>query len=171
MSSRFASAASDVDKIHRYISTSDGVNTAVLDRDTVDEEFRPLKNLTFKESFSPISFTPDNKNLYVASRITRDKSAIIEYDVRANKEVREIFSHPEVDVTSASYSNALNKLTAISYVTDKRQYHFLDKGYEETFDRLQEKLPGVEISVNNATRDERKMIVVTYSDTDRPNYY
>lgn len=106
----------------------------------MDEEFRPLKNLTFKEDFSPISFTPDNKNLYVASRITRDKSAIIEYDVKANKEVREIFSHPEVDVTNASYSNALNKLTTISYVTDKRQYHFLDKGYEETFERLQEKL-------------------------------
>lgn len=118
------------------ISTSDGVNTAVLYRDTVDEEFRPLKNLTFKEDFSPTSFTPDNKNLYVASRITRDKSAIIEYDVKANKEVRGS-SLAEVDVTSASYSNALNKLTTISYVTDKRQYHFLDKGYEETFERLQ----------------------------------
>ncbi|CAE6934287.1 X-Pro dipeptidyl-peptidase (S15 family) [Vibrio sp. B1REV9] len=155
----------------RVITTSDGVNTAVLYRDTVDEDFKPLKSMTFKESFTPISFTPDNKNLYVASRITRDKSAIIEYDVKANKEVREIFSHPEVDVTNAHYSNAQNKLASISYVTAKRQYYFLDDAYQATFERLKEKLPGVEISVNNTTRDESKMIVVTYSDIDRPNYY
>ncbi|EOB6286933.1 prolyl oligopeptidase family serine peptidase, partial [Vibrio parahaemolyticus] len=155
----------------RVITTSDGVNTSVLYRDTVEDEFKPLKNLTFKESFSPISFTPDNKNLYVASRITRDKSAIVEYDVTANKEIREIFSHPEVDVNSAHYSEALNKLVSVSYVTDKNHYHFLDDSYQQTFERLSEKLPNVEISVTSATRDESKMIVVTYSDVDRPNYY
>ncbi|EJG0578029.1 S9 family peptidase, partial [Vibrio parahaemolyticus] len=155
----------------RVITTSDGVNTSVLYRDTVEDEFKPLKNLTFKESFSPISFTPDNKNLYVASRITRDKSAIVEYDVKANKEIREIFSHPEVDVNSAHYSEALNKLVSVSYVTDKNHYHFLDDSYQQTFERLSEKLPNVEISVTSATRDESKMIVVTYSDVDRPNYY
>lgn len=155
----------------RVITTSDGVNTSVLYRDTVEDEFKPLKNLTFKESFSPISFTPDNKNLYVASRITRDKSAIVEYDVKANKEIREIFSHPEVDVNSAHYSEALNKLVSVSYVTDKNHYHFLDDYYQQTFERLSEKLPNVEISVTSATRDESKMIVVTYSDVDRPNYY
>ncbi|EPZ5422591.1 prolyl oligopeptidase family serine peptidase, partial [Vibrio parahaemolyticus] len=155
----------------RVITTSDGVNTSVLYRDTVEDEFKPLKNLTFKESFSPISFTPDNKNLYVASRITRDKSAIVEYDVKANKEIREIFSHPEVDVNSAHYSEALNKLVSVSYVTDKNHYHFLDDSYQKTFERLSEKLPNVEISVTSATRDESKMIVVTYSDVDRPNYY
>ncbi|NVJ66376.1 MAG: S9 family peptidase [Gammaproteobacteria bacterium] len=155
----------------RVITTSDGVNTSVLYRDTVEDEFKPLKNLTFKESFSPISFTPDNKNLYVASRITRDKSAIVEYDVKANKEIREIFSHPEVDVNSAHYSEALNKLVSVSYVTDKNHYHFLDDSYQKTFERLSEKLPNVEISVTSATRDESKMIVVTYSDVDHPNYY
>ncbi|EHK0045516.1 S9 family peptidase, partial [Vibrio parahaemolyticus] len=155
----------------RVITTSDGVNTSVLYRDTVEDEFKPLKNLTFKESFSPISFTPDNKNLYVASRITRDKSAIVEYDVKANKEIREIFSHPEVDVNSAHYSEALNKLVSVSYVTDKNHYHFLDDSYQKTFERFSEKLPNVEISVTSATRDESKMIVVTYSDVDRPNYY
>ncbi|GAJ74344.1 LOW QUALITY PROTEIN: putative peptidase [Vibrio sp. JCM 18905] len=155
----------------RVITTSDGVNTSVLYRDTVEDEFKPLKNLTFKESFSPISFTPDNKNLYVASRITRDKSAIVEYDVKANKEIREIFSHPEVDVNSAHYSEALNKLVSVSYVTDKNHYHFLDDSYQQTFERLSDKLPNVEISVTSATRDESKMIVVTYSDVDRPNYY
>lgn len=155
----------------RVILTSDGVNTALLYRDREDLPFKLLKKMTFKEDFFPISFTPDNKNLYVASRITRDKSAIVEYDVQANKEIREIYSHPEVDVDNALYSDALDKLVLVSYVTDKKQYHFLDDSFKKSYEYLQEVLPDVEIEVTSATLDETTMIVATYSDTDRPDYY
>lgn len=161
----------DNNGIIRAIETTDGVNTAVLYRDNEQGSFRPLKQLSYKEAFNPIAFTPDNNNLYAVSRITRDKAAIVEYDVANNREIREIFSHPDVDVEDAFYSRHLNKLVSIEYITDKVQHHFLDDGFQSMFAALQRRFPDSEVSINNATRDESKFIVVTSSDIARPSYY
>lgn len=155
----------------RVATTTDGVNTQVLYRDDESSPFRPLKQLNFKQTFAPISFTPDNKNLYVSTRIIRDKAAIIEYDVSADKEIREIFSHPEVDVENVYYSDKKNKLTSVSYTTWKTQRHFLDKETEKTFNKIKAHFPRHEITINNETRDEQQMIVATYSDTEQAIYY
>ncbi len=58
----------------RIAITTDGVNSSVLYRDSENQEFRPLLTTTFKETFAPLFFTFDNKNLYVSSNIGRDKA-------------------------------------------------------------------------------------------------
>ena len=52
----------------RIAVTSDGVNTSVLYRDAEKDKFQTLITTNFKESMSPLLFTFDNKNLYVASK-------------------------------------------------------------------------------------------------------
>ena len=72
----------------RIALTTDGVNTGVLYRDTEDDEFNELISTNFKETLSPLFFTFDNKNLYMASNIGLDKAGIVEYTIEENKEIQ-----------------------------------------------------------------------------------
>jgi dipeptidyl aminopeptidase/acylaminoacyl peptidase len=155
----------------RVAMVTDGVNSQVLYRDNESQPFKILKQLNFKQGFNPLGFTPDNKNLYVSTRITRDKATLIEYDVVQDKEIREIFTHPDVDISGISYSDVLNKIVSVNYTTWKDQRHFLDKSAEHTFNKIQAKLPDSQLSISSISRDEQQMIVVSYSDVDRAAYY
>jgi hypothetical protein len=57
----------------RAAVATDGVNNTLLYRATEADAFMPLVTTDFKESITPLRFTFDNKSLYVASNIGRDK--------------------------------------------------------------------------------------------------
>ena len=65
----------------RVAITSDGVNTSLLYRDSESDNFKLILTTDFKVSVSPLFFTFDNKNLYVASNRGRDKAAIFEFNI------------------------------------------------------------------------------------------
>ncbi len=155
----------------RIASTTDGVNTSVLYRENEDSEWEVLLTTNFKESLSPLFFTFDNKNLYVSSNIGRDKSAIMLYDIEGRKTTDLIFEHPEVDVYNLSYSRVRKVLTSVSYTTDKRYRHFLDDQTEAWFNKLKTQLEGYEIGIASMSKDEKKLIVRTYSDRSLGSYY
>ena len=51
----------------RIATTSDGVNTSLLYRDTESDKFKSILTTDFKVSVAPLFFTFDNKNLYASS--------------------------------------------------------------------------------------------------------
>src|SRR5690606_26833806 len=83
----------------RAAVTSDGVNTSLLFRESEKDPFRTVFTTTFHDSFYPVIFTFDNKNLYCVSNIDRDKLALVEYDPTAGKEVRVLYEHPDYDIS------------------------------------------------------------------------
>jgi dipeptidyl aminopeptidase/acylaminoacyl peptidase len=155
----------------RIAVTSDGVNTSVLYRETEKDEFQTLITTTFKETMSPLFFTFDNKNLYVASNIGRDKTAIYEYDIKNKKQTRLLYEHPEVDVASLLKSDKRKKITGVAYIVDKRYYHFFDDDRRQLQEGLEARLPGYEVAVVSMSKDERKVLVRTYSDRSLGSYY
>jgi len=148
----------------RVAVTSDGINSSLLYRDTEEDDFQVLVTTNFKDSVNPLFFTYDNKNLYVASNLGRDKSAIFEYDVEAKEQTKLIYEHPEVDVSGLLRSDKRKIITGVVYVTDKRQYHFFDSEREQLQKDLEERLSGYEVVVSDSSKDERKLLVRTYSD-------
>jgi dipeptidyl aminopeptidase/acylaminoacyl peptidase len=155
----------------RIAVTSDGVNTSVLYRETEKDEFQTLITTTFKETMSPLFFTFDNKNLYVASNIGQDKTAIYEYDIKNKKQTRLLYEHPEVDVASLLKSDKRKKITGVAYIVDKRYYHFFDDDRRQLQEGLEARLPGYEVAVVSMSKDERKVLVRTYSDRSLGSYY
>ena len=129
----------------RVAVTSDGVNTTLLYREKEGDAFTPKLTTNFKETVSPLFFTFDNKYLYAASNIGRDKSAIVKYDIAAGKEMETLFEHPDVDVSDLNYSKKRKVLTSISFMTWKRERKFLDAQTETTYTKLQAHLPKYEI--------------------------
>jgi dipeptidyl aminopeptidase/acylaminoacyl peptidase len=154
----------------RLAIATDGVNESILYRKTETDPFESVLTTNFKETLSPLFFTFDNQYIYAASNLGRDKTAIIQYDLVENKEMEEIFSHSDVDVTDLSYSHKNKKLTTISYNTWKRQYHFLSEKRAELQEKLQQQLKGEVVLVSN-NKAEDVVLVRTYSDRSLGAYY
>ncbi len=155
----------------RIATTSDGVNSSLLYRESESDEFRSILTTNFKESVSPLYFTFDNKELYVSSNRGRDKSAIFKFDLEQAKEYELIFENDQVDVYGLMRSKKRKKITGVSYTTDKRQTHFFDEWRENLQKKLEFKLEGFEVAVSDLSKDESRAIIITYSDRSRGTYY
>ena len=148
----------------RGAQTTDGVNTSFLYRDGASGPFRTVLTTSFRDSFSPLFFTFDNKSLYAASNLGRDKQAIVLVDPATAKEQKVLFEHPDVDVDGLSFSRKRKVLTTISYVTWKAQRKFLDAETEKLFAALEKQLPGYEFGIQGTTDDEDRFVVAAYND-------
>jgi len=155
----------------RIASTTDGVNASLMMRKTEADKFAPVVTTTFRETITPLVFTPDNQQLYVATNIGRDKTAIVKYDVDNKKELEMIFEHPEVDVTNLLSSRKRRVITGISYNTYKTQYHFIDKQRADLQKDIERRLPGYEVRLAGCSRDEDKCLVRTFTDRSLGAYY
>ena len=155
----------------RVAITTDGVNSSILYRDNEDEQFKVVLTTSFKEMVMPLFFTFDNKYIYAASNLNRDKSAIVKFDVKNGKELELLYEHPEVDVSDLSYSKKRKVLTAISFVNWKRERVFLDEEIKAIFERLTRELGRYEISIADMNKEEDKFLVRTVSDRSFGQYY
>ena len=155
----------------RAAVTEDGVHTALLYRETEDEPFRMVAETDFRESILPLLFTYDNRQLYVSSNVGRDKRAVYRFDPVTGKEVELLFEHPKVDVTNLLSSDVKQAVTGVSYYTDRLRYHFFDPERKELQTALERQLPGYEVQVVSASRDENRMVVRTRSDRSQGAYY
>ena len=155
----------------RIAITSDGVNTSILHRATESEKFESILTTDFKVSVSPLFFTFDNKNLYVASNRGRDKSAVFKFDLNNAQEEKLIFEHDEVDVSGLMYSRKRKVLTGVNYTVAKNEMTFFDTWRQDIQQKLEENLHGYEVGITSFSEDETKAVVVTYSDKSRGTYY
>lgn len=157
-------------KIRAAIST-DGVNASILYRENENEQFRTVITTNFKETLRPLFFTFDNRHIYAASNLGRDKSAIVKYNISEGREMEVIYEHPEVDLNHLAYSKKRKTLTAISYTTWKLERKFLDKETENIFKRIEKDLAGYEIAITDLNKNEDIFIIRTYSDRSLGAHY
>ncbi len=155
----------------RIAMTTDGVNTGIMYRDTEQDEFKTILTTDFKENLSPLFFTFDNKYIYASSNLGRDKSAIVKYDIKNNKELEVLYEHPDVDVSMLGYSKKRKVLTSIIYTTWKREKVFLDDIIKNIYERLEAELPGYDIVIIDIDDDEHIYMIRTYSDRSLGAHY
>ncbi len=155
----------------RIAITTDGVNNTLMMRKTEADKFAPVVTTTFRETITPLVFTADNSQVYVATNIGRDKIAIVKYDIENKKELEKIFDHPEVDVTNLLSSRKRRVITGVSYNTDKTNYHFIDKQRGDLQKDLERRVPGYEVRLAGCNREEDKCLVRTFTDRSLGAYY
>jgi dipeptidyl aminopeptidase/acylaminoacyl peptidase len=162
----------DHDGVIRLAYKTDGVNEQVYHRANDREPFKLIKTTGFKDTFAPLFFTFDNRNIYASSNLNgRDKTAIVEYDLAADKEIAEIFSSEEYDVQNLSYSRNRKVLTTVNYTSWKDEQVHLDPVSKARFEKLKVKFPGYEMFVYGENDDEDKFMVWCGSDRMPGRYY
>ncbi len=148
----------------RMATTTDGVNTSLLYRPSEKDPFKTVLTTDFRTTMAPLFFTFDNKSLYALSNRGRDKTALVILDPNSGEESKPLFENPDVDLDGASYSRKRKVLTQASFKTWKEQRHFFDPETKALFARLQEKLPGYEVVIQNENLAEDMFVVAAYSD-------
>jgi dipeptidyl aminopeptidase/acylaminoacyl peptidase len=166
-----ASWSTDHDGNIRVATTTDGVNTSLLYRKTESDPWKTVITTNFKESFTPQFFTFDNKALYGVSNIGRDKAAVVEFDPESGKETQVLFERPDVDVSGLNYSKKRKVITTASFTTWKEERKFFDQVAEALYDTLTRKLPGYDIYIVSANKEEDTFIVRTITDRSLGAFY
>jgi dipeptidyl aminopeptidase/acylaminoacyl peptidase len=148
----------------RVAVRSDGLNTVVLYRADERAAFQPIITTDYKTDVELAAFTADNRGFYAISNRGRDKKALVRIDPAKPAAETLVFAHPEVDLGGAEWSRLRKTLTSASFVTDRVQHQFFDKPTEALYQRLQAKLPGMQVTLQSTTRAEDKFIVAAASD-------
>ncbi|WP_047243819.1 S9 family peptidase [Chromobacterium subtsugae] len=155
----------------RLAIESDGVNNTVLYRDEPGGPFRKLFTTNFRENFTPLFFTFDNQRFYAASSLGRDKAAIVEYDPKTGKEVKEVYARQDVDVAGLGFSHKRKVITCADFETDKPGRQCFDAQSEALLSGLEAKLPGYQVDITSSNRDETRFIVTAWNDRTRGKSY
>lgn len=155
----------------RVAIATDGVNSSLLYRDGATGPFKTVLTTNFKESFTPMFFTFDNKNIYAASNLNRDKVAIVEYDLAANKEIRVLYENPEYDAEGLQFSRQRKVLTEITYTTWKSERKILDAHTQDVYDAIAKEAPDMLVYLISSDKAETKYTVRTVSDRSLGAFY
>jgi hypothetical protein len=88
----------------RIAMAAEGTETIFLYRDDENKPFKEQFRYGYRDSFYPMLFTFDNKKMYCASNIGRDKVALVMYNPETAKEEAVLYMHAEVDILDIAYS-------------------------------------------------------------------
>jgi dipeptidyl aminopeptidase/acylaminoacyl peptidase len=148
----------------RIGTVSDGVNTTLLYRAKDIEPFKAIITTNYRTEIAPQFFTADNQSIYAMSNRGRDKKALVIIDPSKPDAEKLVHERSDVDLWSASWSDHKQRLDWAEYITDKIGREFFDPDSKAMFAALSAQLPGMEISLQSATKTEDKYIVAATSD-------
>lgn len=156
----------------RVAVAMDVVDQVLLYREKESDAFKPILKTSFKETLDPMFFTFDNKHLYAASNLGRDKAAFVKFDPQTSKEVEVLFEHPNYDISNASFSHKTKELQGVFWTGHQHiGRHYFSDDYKALREGLEKKLPGYQFGISSMTKDENQMIVRTHTDKSRGAYY
>ncbi len=148
----------------RVAVRTEGLNTILLYRAADKGDFKPIVTTDYRTEVDPAFFTADDRKLYAISNRARDRKALVVIDPAHPDAEKMVYEHPEVDLAGAAWSRLRKKLTYAEFQTDRTGRKFFDAPTERIFARLADKLPGMEITLQSATKAEDKFVVAAAND-------
>lgn len=159
-------------RLRAVTAIEDGVNTTLLYRPDDTEPFRPVLTTNFRESVSLMEFTPDDRLVYAATNLHRDKVALVLMDPADCSELEQLYEHPRYDISSITYSRRRKKLLAV-YVTGHKEpiRHYFDDEERQLRERIQAHFPGRRYGVADSNKAETLYIIYVGGDRTRGSYW
>ena len=159
-------------KLRVVTAIVDGVNTQILYRDHEAEDFRPVLTTNFKESVDFMEFTSDNRLVYAATNLGRDKVALVLMNPATCEELEHLYAHDLYDVSSISYSRKRKKLLAVYCQGHKDPIrHYFDDEEAAFREHLRSFFEGRRFGITATDKEEQKYLIYVGSDRTRGRYY
>lgn len=159
-------------KLRAAVAIVDGVNTQLLYRDTEEEPFRPVLTTNFKDVVSFMEFTPDNREVYAATNLGRDKTVLVRMNPATCEELEVLYEDDRYDVESISYSRKRKKLLSV-YCTGHKEpvRHYFDEEERQLRKRIGEHFPGRRFGMADSDKAEEHYLVYVGGDRTRGAYW
>ncbi len=150
----------------------DGVNTQLLYRDTEEEPFRPVLTTNFRDTVSFMEFTPDNREVYAATNLGRDKTVLVRMNPATCEELELLYENDTYDIASISYSRRRKKLLSV-YCTGHKEpvRHYFDKEEEQLRQRIKAHFPNNRYGIADTGKAERFYLIYVGGDRTRGAYW
>lgn len=150
----------------------DGVNTQILYRDTENEPFRPVLTTNFRDVVSFMEFTPDNKEVYAATNLHRDKTILVRMNPATCEELEVLYENERYDIASISYSRKRKKLLSV-YCTGHKEpvRHYFDAEEEQLRQRIKAHFPNQRYGIADTDKAEENYLIYVGGDRTRGNYW
>ena len=123
------------------------------------------------EGITPLAFDYDNKTMFVASNIDRDRLAVYRYDPETDQLGEMLFGPDEVNVTGLIMSDKRKKLLGVAYFTDYPERKYFDPAEAAVMKSLKALFPDRRVAIVSASKDETLNILRVYDDQDPGRYY
>ena len=150
------------------ITTEDG-GTLIRVRDDAKSPWRELIKWGPEETLgNPVGFSPDNKALWVITSLDANAARLLSVDVASGKRTV-VAEDPQFDVSFTVTQPKSNRLQAVVFLRERRDFQILDKDIQADFDALH-KVRDADISDVSRDLNDDKWIV-TYEGDDSPVYY
>ena len=150
----------------------DGVNTQILYRDTEDEPFKPVLTTNFRDVVSFMEFTPDNKEVYAATNLHRDKTILVRMNPATCEELEVLYENERYDIASISYSRKRKKLLS-DYSTGHKEpvRHYFDAEEEQLRQRIKAHFPNQRYGIADTDKAEENYLIYVGGDRTRGSYW
>jgi dipeptidyl aminopeptidase/acylaminoacyl peptidase len=156
----------------RFATKTDGTDNVFYYRSSESEPFTEYIRIGYKDSWNPVMFTFDNKNLIVSHNLNgRDKNAIVEWDLPAKKETKLLQDNPDYDMGGVEFSLKRKVITMYTWEGEKMEKKIVDEKTKKLFDQLEKKFPGYYISIVSENDDETKRTISINSDRTSGRFY
>jgi dipeptidyl aminopeptidase/acylaminoacyl peptidase len=135
-------------------------------------ESRETWGVTAGDAISPIAFDFDNKTLFVASNVGRDKMGIYKYDTAAKKLGELVFEHPLIDVEGGLlFSAEKKKLVGIRYSAEMPTTKWFDAELDNLQKQLDLAIPGNVNNIGVVEEKSTRTLLLSASPTNPGQYY
>ncbi|MFT4072646.1 MAG: S9 family peptidase [Dysgonamonadaceae bacterium] len=168
----------DFDKdgnLRGYSKLVNGIEAEYYYKDLATGEFKLLKKTNWDDTFSIISFnyaSPNKDEAYVLTNLNGDKTEIVLYDLKQNKEIRKVYANSEYDVNGISLSRKRNwEPDYYSYEGEKYEIIPVSKFYKDLNARMGKEFKGKEFYVVDKDDSENNFLIVIQSDKFYGAYY
>ncbi len=168
----------DFDKdgnLRGYTKMVNGIEMEFYYKNDETGKFDLKKKMNWDDSFGIISFnynTPDPDDAYVVTNLDSDKARIVLYDLKNDREIKEVFSNPDYDVSGMRLSRKRGyEIDYFSFEGEKSEIIPVSGLYKEIDAKVKEQFPGKIYGVVDFDDDENTFLVILQSDKLYGTYY
>ncbi len=161
--------------LRAYTKMVNGVEMELWYKDLESGDFNLIQKNKWDDTFGIISFNYASNNpneAYVISNLNSDKTEIILYDLKENKEIDKVYSTTEYDVGGMRLSRKRNwEIDYFSYEGEKSVLTPISDTYAKLFSKIRNQFPDKEFGVTDYDDDETIFLIVVQSDRHYGSYH
>ena len=161
--------------LRAYSKLVNGTEAEFWYKDLATGEFKKLKHTKWDDSFGIARFNYASKNpdeAFVITNLNSDKTEIVLYDLKQNKEIKKVFSTPDYDVSGMGTSRKRNwEVDYYAYEGEKYVIIPVSKTYKDLTEQMKKEFPGKEFYINDYDDNENTFLIVVQSDKLYGKYY
>lgn len=157
----------------RFVTTRDAADNPVLRyRPGAGAEWQPLPAALAGRSLGGAWFAPDGNTVYAVISDAGEPGQMYRLDLAAGTRTK-VAGRPDVAISQVMHEGRNGAPFAVVYDADKPSIEYFDPNSEwaQLHLSLLKLFPGHMLSLRDASRDGRKLLVTTWSDRDPGSWY